>query len=75
MILLTSMLSMAYLSGLQFQHVKDRVTEDVIQEGREVSVLVHREVETEAYWMGTRAVQLGGGNHSRIAHLYEDMMD
>ncbi|MEE9340065.1 MAG: hypothetical protein V3V21_00185, partial [Thermoplasmata archaeon] len=75
LILLTSMLSMAYISGLQFQHVKDRVTEDVIQEGREVSVLVHREVETEAYWMGTRAVQLGGGNRSRIAHLYEDMMD
>lgn len=75
LLLLTSMLSMAYISGLQFQHVKDRVTEDVIQKGMEISVLVHREVETEAYWMGTRAVQLGGGNRSRIAHLYEDMMD
>ncbi len=75
LLLLTSMLSLTYISGLQFQHVKDRVTEDVIQEGREISVLIHREVETEAYWMGTRAVQLGDGNCSRIAHLYEDMMD
>ncbi len=75
LLLLTSMLSMAYISGLQFQQLEDRVREDVIQEGMEISALVHREVETEAYLMGTRAVQLGGGNRSRVASLYDDMMN
>ncbi|MFQ6106517.1 MAG: hypothetical protein ACE5QF_02865 [Thermoplasmata archaeon] len=75
LLLLTSSLSMAYIAGLQSESVRNRIIEDVVQRGSELSALVHNEVQTEAYWIGTRAVQLGCGNQSRIASLYDQMMN
>ncbi|MFQ5884453.1 MAG: hypothetical protein ACE5IO_05070, partial [Thermoplasmata archaeon] len=74
LLLLTSSLSLAYISGYQSHAMRERIIGDIVQKGNEISALVHSEVEAEAYWIGTRAVHHGKGNLSRIVSAYDRMM-
>lgn len=75
LLLLTSGLSIAYISALQSQSVRDRIVQDIVQKSNKISALVHRQVETEAHWIGSRAVHYGGSNHSMVISIYERMME
>lgn len=75
LILLSSVLSAAYIAELESEAMRRRVVDDISEEGKELAALVHKEVETEAYWIGSRAIQVGGNNRSKIASVYDELMN